>query len=561
MDLSPISLFKAFPIVVARACHPQQVIALAVFVLNLCADPHSIQLFRSSDLLLPRFVAMNLCFRNRIFFLLSLLLSLSLTTIDASIHIYGNQLFSEVGNSYLLSGGSEGLAASESEGQSFIRFENITFWRSKASAKQHSRKEHDTGLIQAVIFEAADRNNIGGSAYGGQRSICCTPDLAKIEGCKQGEVIRIPSATDINWPIVLNVNFVGRSLYTSMNAKDVHITKTGMYNLFFITCDPKLKGLVMSGKTVWKNPDGYLPGRMAPLKKFYVFMSIAYLLLSVIWFSQYMRFWKDILQLQHCISAVIGLGLFEMVLWYFDFAYFNSTGMRPVFITTLVVTIGAIRKTVARILMLSVSMGYGVVRPTLGGLTSKVLLLGITYFLASELLDITEYVGSINDISGRARLFLVLPDAFLDAFLILWIFTSLSKTLDQLQAKRTSVKLDIYRKFSNALAVAVIASVAWITFEVYFKATDPFNERWQSAWIVTAFWDVLSFVLLCVICYLWAPSSSSQRYAYSGEAEEFDEEEAKSLTRGHSDGDVGLVKQEKNVSDDDEDEEEEDKRE
>ncbi|PON50058.1 Lung seven transmembrane receptor-like [Trema orientale] len=150
-------------------------------------------------------------------------------------------------------------------------------------------------------------------------------------------------------------------------------------------------------------------------------------------------------------------------------------------------------------------MGYGVVRPTLGGLTSKVILLGVTYFLATELLNITEYVGTINDISGR----------------------------------------------------------------VYFKATDPFNERWQSAWIITAFWDILAFALLCVICYLWAPSQSSQRYAYSEEVgEDSDDEEAQSLTRGKSDGDLSLVKQEKKEKKardeenyDEEDNSEEDKRE
>ncbi|PPD70711.1 hypothetical protein GOBAR_DD32407 [Gossypium barbadense] len=493
-------------------------------------------------------------------FLIFVILSTLLTTIHASIHIYQNQLFNEVGNAYLLPGGSEGLYASLSsddsatDGRSFIRFENITFWRTQDAADEQSEMEHSTGLIQAVIFEAADRNNIGGSAYGGQRSICCTPDLAKLEGCKQGEVIRIPSATEINWPM------------TQMNNAEVPIKKTGMHNLFFIACDPKLKGTVMSGKTVWKNPDGYLPGRMAPLMTFYVYMAIAYLLLSAIWFSQYMRFWEDILQLQHCIAAVIGLGLFEMILWYLDYSNFNKTGMRPVVTTAWVVTVGAIKKTLSRLLILSVSMGYGVVRPTLGGLTSKVLLIGATYFVASELLDITEHVGTINDVSGRARLFLGLPDAFLDAFLILWIFTSLSKTLEQLQAKRISVKLDIYRKFSNALAVAVIASVAWITYEIYFKATDPFNERWQSAWIITAFWDILSFALLCVICYLWAPSQSSQRYAYSEDVEEeFDDEEAQSLTRGQSNGDVSLVKQEQKNGNagisDEEDESEEDKRE
>ncbi|XVE94024.1 hypothetical protein REPUB_Repub01dG0244600 [Reevesia pubescens] len=299
-------------------------------------------------------------------FLIFLLLSTALTTSNASIHIYQKQLFNEVGNAYLLPGDSEGLAASlfsdnsATDSRSFIRFENITFWRTQVTADEHSEMEHSSGLIQAVIFEAADRNNIGGSAYGGQRSICCTPDLAKLEGCKQGEVIRIPSATDINWPIVLNIQFGGNYLLTSMDNAEVPITKTGMSNLFFIACDPKLKGMLMRGKTVWKNPDGYLPGRMAPLMKFYVYMTIAYLLLSAVWFSQYMRFWKDILQLQHCIAAVIGLGLIEMILWYLHYANFNSTGMRPIVITTWVVTVGAIRKILSRLLILSVSMGYGV---------------------------------------------------------------------------------------------------------------------------------------------------------------------------------------------------------
>lgn len=189
----------------------------------------------------------------------------------------------------------------------------------------------------------------------------------------------------------------------------------------------------MTGKTVWKNPEGYLPGRMAPLMRFYVYMSFAYLLLSAVWFFQYLRFKKDILQLQHCITVVIVLGLLEMVFWYFDYANFNNTGKRPLALTTWVVTIGAFRKTVSRILILCVSMGFGVVKSTLGGLTSKVLLVGATYFVASEMLDIAENVGIIDDVSGRAKLFLVLPDAFLDAFLILWIFTSLSRTLEQLQ--------------------------------------------------------------------------------------------------------------------------------
>lgn len=278
-----------------------------------------------------------------------------------------------------------------------------------------------------------DRETIGGSAYGGQREVCCTADLAKLGVCKQGQIIRRPSSKDPDWPRVFGVSFHKNKVVATMSKTKIPITRTGMYNLYFIHCDPNLRDLALVGKTVWKNPNGYLPGRMAPLMNFYGIMSLAFMILAVYWFSQYARFWKEILQLQNCISLVVVLGLFEMAMWYFDYAAFNRTGIRPTWITVWAVTFGTVKRTVARLIILIVAMGYGVVRPTLGGLTSKVIMVGLTFFLASEALELVENVGAVNDVSGKARLFLVLPVAFLDAFFILWIFTSLNATLNKLQ--------------------------------------------------------------------------------------------------------------------------------
>lgn len=61
--------------------------------------------------------------------------------------------------------------------------------------------------------------------------------------------------------------------------------------------------------------------------------------------------------------------------------------------------------------------------------------LGITYFVAVSALDITTNVGTIDDLTSSARIALVLPVAILDAIFILWVFTSLSKTLSQLQVR------------------------------------------------------------------------------------------------------------------------------
>ncbi|XP_062156743.1 uncharacterized protein LOC133864425 [Alnus glutinosa] len=457
----------------------------------------------------------------------------SYIAIEASVHEYASERFTSKGNAFVIHAGSEGIYSSvpttndssiSANGDSYIRFEKVTFQRDKDLANFSS------GLVHAIVFEVEDRQMIGGSAYGGQRAVCCTADLAKLGVCSEGEIIHRSSTENLGWPKVFGVSFDVDELTATLPSKSIQITKTGMYNLYFIHCNPKLKDLVVEGKTIWKNPTGYLPGRMAPLMNFYGFMSFAFVILGIFWFSQYARFWREVLTLQNCITLVITLGMFEMALWYFEYAEFNETGIRPTGITMWAVTFGTVKRTVARLIILMVSMGYGVVRPTLGGLTSKVIMLGVTFFVASEVLELAENVGAISDISGKARLFLTLPVAVLDAFFILWIFTSLSATLNKLQARRMMVKLDIYRKFTNALAVAVLVSVGWICYELYFNSTDIYNEKWQTAWIIPAFWQVLSFSLLCVICALWAPSQNSTRYAYSEEtSEEFDKDDT-SLT-------------------------------
>ncbi|KAG1358825.1 transmembrane protein 87B [Cocos nucifera] len=427
---------------------------------------------------------------------------------DASVHDYTGEKFAAKGNAFVLHGGSEGLYASlpspnstaAGNGDSFIRSGDFI----EAWSLECGGLGADSVKVQAIIFEIDDRESIGGSAYGGQRAICCTPDLAKLGVCTQGAIIYRPSTQNPEWPQVFVASFNGKDPVATLQSHTVTIPRTGMYNLYFMYCDPALDGLIIEGKTVWKNPTGYLPGRMAPLRNFYGFMSLAFVILGIFWFSQYARFWREILPLQNCITLVIALGMFEMALWYFEYAEFNETGVRPKGITFWAVTFGAVKRTVSRIIILVVSMGFGVVRPTLGGLTSKVVMLGATFLLASEVLELVENVGAVSDLSGKARLFLVLPVAVLDAFFILWIFTSLSKTLDKLQARRLMAKLDIYRKFTNALAVAVILSVGWIGYEMV----------------------ILPFELKSCVAF-----SAMMRYAYSGDSEDFEREDTLSLIK------------------------------
>lgn len=54
---------------------------------------------------------------------------------------------------------------------------------------------------------------------------------------------------------------------------------------------------------------------MLPHIKFFGAMSLLYIALGVAWAGLYARYWKEVFTLQHCISAVLALGMMEMSTW------------------------------------------------------------------------------------------------------------------------------------------------------------------------------------------------------------------------------------------------------
>ena len=253
----------------------------------------------------------------------------------------------------------------------------------------------------------------------------------------------------------------------------ITIDKSGMYYLWFVTCDDDLSAVTVAGATEWKNPTGYLPGAMIPLVSLHAVAAAAYGVLLIGWGVAAVRHAADVGFLQRAVGGVIALGAAEAITWACDFAHFNATGHRPPASTLYAVLVGCGRRTLARYVALVVSLGAGVVVPVLSPLLRhKVAALCVTYVLASGAASGLASVGQVDDLTGGARALLGLPVAALDAVFVLWIFSSLSRTLAQVAARRAASKLDLYRKFTNLLAVMVWASVAWIAYETYYKVSE-----------------------------------------------------------------------------------------
>ncbi|KAJ8898882.1 hypothetical protein K2173_008191 [Erythroxylum novogranatense] len=374
-------------------------------------------------------------------------------------------------NAFFFHAGNEGIHASKvhnfastspekpsKENRSLGMFEDVVFVRPKEVASKQNEMQQSTGFVEAIILEVKDRERIGG-AFLKTNVICCTPTLAESGSCKLGEVIIKKNPDNPEWLKRIKTSFAGKNKKYEWNPK----------------------GTLIKGRTIWKNPYGYLLGKMTPLMTFSGIMSLAYLALGILRFLRFVHHWKDIIQLHYYIIAVTALGMREMVLTVVSLTYINNT------ISIVFPFISTVKKTLSRLLLLAVSMGYGIVKPTFGGITSRILLLGLIYFIASEAFYLVENLANINDFLKKTKLFLVLP-----------IFSSPSKTLEKLQ-------------FTNSFEGFVLLSIAWIGFEVvlysfcsgFFRAQLYFNT---IAWVNRAFWTLLACALLILICVLWAPS-------------------------------------------------------
>ncbi|KAH0510938.1 Transmembrane protein 87B [Microtus ochrogaster] len=98
------------------------------------------------------------------------------------------------------------------------------------------------------------------------------------------------------------------------------------------------------------------------LEEFYMVMCIVYILYGVLWLMWSACYWKDILRIQFWIAAVIFLGMLEKAVFYSEYQNINSTGLSTQGLLIFAELISAVKRTLARLLVIIVSLGYGIVK-------------------------------------------------------------------------------------------------------------------------------------------------------------------------------------------------------
>jgi len=236
------------------------------------------------------------------------------------------------------------------------------------------------------------------------------------------------------------------------------------------------------------------------------------------------KYRKILMALQWEILAVIGFSVLESAAWYFYRLGTNNNGYYSTAALLFVVFMANVKKTVARVLVLLVAMGLGIVKWTLGTARVKLGLLAAFYMFFSFLFQTIKEIEDLAEkpvISQWVTLFVIIPAAVLDTGFYYWIVLSLIRTMQQLTLRHQVLKLAMYKRFFGVLIVSGVLVVLVVLYEFYLRLTNT-AFPWQYEWLKDGFWDVLFFCILTAVAILWRPRSNNTRYGYG---EFFQEEE------------------------------------
>jgi hypothetical protein len=91
-------------------------------------------------------------------------------------------------------------------------------------------------------------------------------------------------------------------------------------------------------------------------------LGLCYLVLGIIWLVLTIVHRHELLQLQIWIAVVIAIGMSHMSFAFGDAEYYNNNGVRLKFLMVVAQLLLVAKNTLARLLILVVSMGFGVLK-------------------------------------------------------------------------------------------------------------------------------------------------------------------------------------------------------
>ena len=270
---------------------------------------------------------------------------------------------------------------------------------------------------------------------------------------------------------------------------------------------------IMKTELEFRNPYGYLPAHLYGLVPFFAIHVGFVAVLLLFFLVQLYRYKTEIISIHYAILIIAVLTLVGSALYFITFAEANKTGQpicypscHAMYLVSMVVD--ELKNTMARLLILIVCLGLGVVKPELSSREKwQVFSLHLGYFVFS----INEHFRTMTSLESSGEggeAFWALPPVMLNIFILCWIYYALSKTQANLVTQGQTYKHKMYVKLANLLSgLVIIWSLA--TVVMFLARVGVIKWPWQMEWCWFAVWHFIFYLALGGIAHQWGPSDNS----------------------------------------------------
>ncbi|KAJ3119477.1 hypothetical protein HK098_005402 [Nowakowskiella sp. JEL0407] len=306
------------------------------------------------------------------------------------------------------------------------------------------------------------------------------------------------------------------------------VNKTGWYCALLFPVNG-VDGSSFTAVLEYVNPIGLIRGTDYPFLPLNGFLSLTYLLIGITWLVKSFMYWKDLLPLQNYCTGVIFFLMLEMAFNYGYFEDYNKTGVYSNALLVITVLLNAGRNSISFFMLLIVSLGFGVVKPTLGPTMKNCLTLTYVHFAAGVLYTAGSRV--VEDLTGLAILVFILPLSSTVTIFYLWILSGLKETIEKLELRRQIVKLDMYKRLRLLLLFSVFIMGLFLVLNVISMMSESdiqwIPHVWRWRWLLLDGWMHLLYLFVASsILFIWRPTENNQRYGLDQiPTDDFDDDE------------------------------------
>ena len=299
--------------------------------------------------------------------------------------------------------------------------------------------------------------------------------------------------------------------------------ESGSYVVIYANCNEHGREIWVQGESVWKSKHGYLPGELYGFMFFYTIITLLYFAL-LLWYGVSMYVNEESrIEIEKWIFLSICLGLLEMIFRTGDYYVWNADGYRSSFIIWIGVLAGTVKQGVSRCLIVMVSLGWGVVRDTLGSQMRVIIVLGALYIGVSAVRDlmIVFAIEDLNTLSfeNEEKIFdvvkiLTLVVSAINVIFIMWILDALNNTMLYLENMNQSRKLERFLKLRCLFLMSILFATVWAVFTMVDTVNEDGIVEEEHAWLIDAATEINYLFVLIGVAYLWRPNPSAREYAY-----------------------------------------------